>query len=451
MRNCLVRLASGVALAASCLWGGVAHAQQIQSQQGLQQMGSDASLGLAYIPLRGNVADSGGVKLSESTVLHTGVGFEAGYDTNVFFQSSQNKTAAPVVRVIPFLQFTNAARGGARPNGAFYDLTATLLYREFVTDNENAQAQRAFNPVVTGLVEFSPNSPLRLSVMDTFSRFEEPPYGSSSGNITRINNLGSLQLAWQPGGGRLQALIRYSNMVNVFENNDLKYANHMGHDLTLDVSWRWLPKTSLFLQASQGYIDYFDPNANGPQLLRQDAYPLRVLTGLRGLITNKTTLYLGVGYINGFYQGNVENPSGFSNLGFVSEVSYSPNPLTRLILGFRHEFRNSPVVGNFYDVDSPYASINWMLANRIMWSAFARYEYRQYQGSGALLPGQERRDNVFQAGTQADLYVSHWFYIGASYIATVNDSNYSEILGLENTAGLDYVKHLVLGRLGVTY
>lgn len=455
MKN-FTRLALGAATAAVTWCAGVAHAQQtVQSQQGLQAMGGDASLGVAYLPQKSNLSDTGGTKLSESAVLHVGLGFEAGYDTNVFYVKN-DPTSAPVIRVIPFVQLTNAARGGAQPGGAFYDLSASLLYREFITDNTSAKAQRAFNPVISGLLDLNPQSPLNFSITDQFARFEEPPYGAGTGNITRIYNLGSLQLKYAPGGGRLQTMLRYSNSINVFETDYLKYANHMGHDLTLDAGWRWLPKTALFVQASQGYIDYFNPNEpNSPR--RRNSYPLRVVAGLRGLITNKINLYLGVGYLNGFYTGGVQNTSGFSNLGVVTELSYAPTILTKMMIGYRREFRNSPVLGNFYDVDTPYGSVAVNLASRFVVSAFAKYEYRRYRGLTV-----DRKDNVFQSGTQADFFVAHWFYLGASYIVTVNDSNLDNTLvgapagappgtPASTPAGLDYVKHLVLARLGVTY
>lgn len=430
------------------LCASVAHAQGVmQSSQGLQQLGHDTSLGIAFLPQKANLGQMGGVKLSESSVLHAGVGLEAGYDTNVFFQNN-NRVAAPVLRVVPFLELTNGERGGAMPTGLYYDLTATLLYREFLTDDDNAKQQRAFNPVLSALVDFNPNAPLNVSLTDQFARFEEPPYGAGTGNITRIYNMAGLQLSYAPGGGRLQMMLRYSNMVNVFETEALKYANHMGHDLTLDLSWRWLPKTSLFVQASQGYIDYFNPDEAPANLARQDSYPLRTLLGLRGLITNKLNLYLGVGYLNGFYTGGVQNPSGLSNLGAVAELSYAPTPLTKIMVGYRREFRNSPVIANFFDVDSPYVSFSANVATRMMLTAFARYEARRYRGS--IVPGaEERKDNVVQAGAQADLFVANWFFLGASYIATVNDSNYQELF--PNAAGFDYTKHLVLARLGVTY
>jgi len=437
MKN-YTRLALGAAIAAGSLCADVAQAQQqMQSTQALQTMGGDASLGVAYLPFKANLGETGGAKLSESAVLHVGLGAEAGYDSNVFFQKN-NPVSSPVVRVIPFIQITNASRGGAQPGGAFYDLSATLLYREFITDNTAAKAQRAFNPIISGLLDLNPQSPLNFSVSEQFARFEEPPYVQSDTNIVRVYNYASLQLKYAPGGGRLQTMLRYANSLNVFETDNLKFANHMGHDITLDTSWRWLPKTSLFLQLSQGYIDYLNPTPG-----RNNSYPLRAITGLRGLITNKTTLYLGVGYLNGFYSGALQNTSGLSNLGFVSEVSYAPTLLTKALVGYRREFRNSPVIGNFYDVDTPYASFSVNLASRFVVSAFGKYEYRRYKG--AFSGG--RKDHVIQAGGQADFFVAHWFYIGATHVTTVNDSKTTGV-GFEE---LDYTKHLVLGRIGVTY
>ena len=101
------------------------------------------------------------------------LGAEAGYDTNVFFEKAAK--GAPVIRIIPFLQLTNAQRGGAQPTGIFYDLSATLLYREFITDDQSAKAQRAFSPVIAGLVDFNPQGQLNFSVTDQFARLTYSP------------------------------------------------------------------------------------------------------------------------------------------------------------------------------------------------------------------------------------------------------------------------------------
>ena len=53
----------------------------------------------------------------------------------------------------------------------------------------------------------------------TSGRFVNPlPSASLSGNITRDDNLALAQLTYAPGGGRIQGVLRYTNVVDRFEN-----------------------------------------------------------------------------------------------------------------------------------------------------------------------------------------------------------------------------------------
>lgn len=424
--------------------GGSANAQQLTSQQDLRLgLGSDASLGVAFLPVRQAAEADTGVKLSESTLLHVGVGAEAGYDSNVFF-TRNNRVDSPVTRIVPFIQLTNAGRGGAVPSGLYYDLSANLVYREFLTDDERAKAQRAFNPAVTGLVEFGSNQALAVTLSDFYVRLEEPPYGPSTGNITRNYNLAALQLRWTPGGGRLQSALRYSNAVDIFENPELEYANYMAHDLMVDVSWRWLPKTATYVQLSQGYVGYFEDDPR-----KSNSLPFRGIVGLRGLLTEKLSLNLGLGYTNGFYR-DAPNPSGWGNLATVAELTYRPTLTTQILLGYRHEFRNSPIIANFYNVDAGYLSLRQAVAARFIVGGFGRYEYRRFEGARtAAAIESARRDHVIQLGANADYFIQRWFFAGVFYVFTANRSNLSD--QLPTAQGLEYDKHLLLGRLGVTY
>jgi hypothetical protein len=419
----------------------------LPSQQGFVALGADSGLGVTYLPFRSTAKDGKGVRLSESGMLHLGIGAEAGYDTNVFFQD-QNAISAPLLRVIPYVQMTNAGRDGAVPPGIYYDLSAALTYREYLSDDENVKAQRAFNPTLSGVLEFGNSQALTLSLTEQFARLDEPPYGPSTGNIIQNFNMASAQLKWAPGGGRFSATLRYTNMLSFFDNAELKFANNMGNDGTLDLAWRWLPRTSIFLTVSQGYISYFDsappPSA---EFVRSNSLPFRALAGLRGLLTNKLSLYLGAGYTNGFYSGGVANPSGVDNLAAIAEVTYKPTLLTDLIVGYRNEFRNSPVVGNFYGLSTPYVALRSRLAERILLGAFARFERRTFDVQ--LSPTDTRNDNFVQGGVQADVNIAGGFYAGVSYIATVNNSNADEFF--PGAPGLDYLKQLILGRLGVMY
>jgi hypothetical protein len=410
------------------------------SQTGFESLGAESSISSS--PSLPSTANGGGVKVSETSVLHVGVGAAAGYDSNVFY-SDQNRISSPIFDVTPYLDLTNESRTGTKTD-IVYNLGASLQYREYLSDDESVKAQRAFNPAAGAGLLINANQSFRFGISDQFTRLQEPPYLPSTGNITRDYNLASASIGIAPGGGRIGITLRYTNSLEIFENDDLKYANVMGHEGLLDVSWRWLPKTAIYAQVAQGVIVYLNDD---PQNRRFGSYPLRAIAGLRGLVTSKLTVNLGVGYAAGFYQDNAPNPSGLSNVAAVIEFFYAPTMLTRITLGYRHEFRNSPVVGTFYDVDTPYFGLRQLVASRLQIGLYGRYEPRRYRGvlvNGAL---RDRKDNMVTAGAMLDYFIQQWFYAGVTYSLAFNDSD----LDLPNTTGLDYTKHQVLGRLGVVY
>jgi hypothetical protein len=444
----LVLLLSGVAVKAARAQAG------LSSQEGFQTLSSESSFQTAGTPTaEGNGT---GVRLSEDSILHFGVGAEAGYDSNVFYDD-RDRISSPILRVTPSVEITNTTRDGAVPSGAAYSIAGALQYREYLTDDPNAKAQRAFNPSVSAGVEFSQNRAISFGLSEQFSRMEEPPYGAGTGSITRDFNLAAAQLRLAPGGGRVQAVLRYSNSIDFFETENYKFANMMGHDVMLDASWRWFPKTALYLTISQGVINYFNQDSQPEDQKKQSSYPLRVMAGLRGLVTEKISVSLGAGYAAGFYQGAAENPSGLGNLAAVGEVIYSPTLLTRLLLGYRHEFRNS-VIGTYYDLDAVYLGLEQNIASRFVLAGFGRLENRVYHGlriAGVDVP---RTDRFATAGAHADFYVQRWFYMGVGYSLTYNDSSLSvststdpAVSAVIESTGLDYVKHQVFGRVGIVY
>lgn len=413
-------------------------------------MGADALSGvgseMGYLGAAQQRVTDTGFRISDSSVLHLGIGAEAGYDSNVFFEPAETATASPILRVTPALQITNATRDGAIPSGVYFDLSASLQYREYITDDPDARAQRAFNPLVGALLEFSRGQTLSFALSDQFSRTEDPPYGPSQGNITRNYNVASAQLKLAPGGGRLAAVLRYTNALDFFENQDLRFANSMGHEFMFDGSWKWLPKTAIFLQAAQGMISYLDEDL-ATQNQKTSSYPLRLLAGLRGLITEKIAAQVAAGYVAGFYQGDAPNPSGLSNLATLVEVQYRPLLLTQILLGYRHEFRNS-VIGAYYDLDTPYLSIQQTVAGRFVFAVLGRYERRAYQGFRPSDAGMEvaRTDHFVLGGLQADYFLQRWFYLGVGYSLTFNDA-----VTDDPRYEIDYFKHLVTARVGITY
>jgi hypothetical protein len=419
----------------------------------------------------GNPQGDIGVKVSETGVLHVGVTAEAGYDTNVFYNDSA-KVQSAVLRVVPSLQITNAGRNGEVRAETIYDVGVSLLYREYLNNDPNVRAQRAFNPSAHASLALGGSRAFKLTLGDQFTRTEDPPYTTAStstmasattatpGPIVRDANVGVVSAGISPGGGRLTFTLRYTNTLDYYETLSYKHSTNMDNDVLLDASWKWLPKTALYVQGGVGFIHYLNPDADGPAAAatRHDSMPIRGLAGLRGLLTPKTTVSVGAGYATALYQGgpcDVRvtscNPHGASNLLLTAEVGYQPTLLSRLGLGLLHGFRNSPVIGDFYDVDAVNISASQLVA-KLVFSAFGRYEYRRYQGfrSGMTLAPVPRRDHVVAAGGQVDYYIQRWFYAGVQYSVTLDRANESELGPVAGT-GLSYTKQQVFARIGVTY
>jgi len=430
----------------------------MSSEQGFAATGSDtrwATTG-SSLSTRAPAGQETGFRMSPTSLLHVGIGAEGGYDSNVFYGKAndpQNKVvSSPVLRVIPFVEITNSTRTGAVPSGVYYDLSAALTYREYLTDDPSAKAQRAFNPTVTAVVDTSSGQTFSFGLSDTFMRLEDPPYLHSTAHISRDHNSGSLDLRFAPGGGRMRGLVRYTNVLDFYEESSgYNYASTMGNEILLDGSWLWLPKTAVFAQVAQGYVHYIgsQTNAVNPKF---DSYPLRALAGLRGLLTEKVSLQVGAGYANAFYQGPTST-SGLSNLAGFVEISHRPSLLTQLTLGYRHEFRNA-VVGSFYDVDAVYLGVTQKIASRVSVLAHGKYENRRYKGTidvgGAVLP-LARTDNYAEAGLSADYFMQDWLYAGVGYLLLTNDSTFQNMDPRLTATGVDYIKHQVSGRVGFIF
>jgi len=374
--------------------------------------------------------------LGEGALFHAALGADVGYDSNVFY-NDQDKVSAAVAHVTPAVDLSNGERDGSMPDGVFYDLGASLTYREYLSGGDEVRKLRAFNPNLGGLLRVSSRQTVSFSLSDSFARSQDPPYSPGAAVITHDRNLGSAELKVAPGGGRIQLLLRYNNVLDLYEGLPYTNANNMGNEGVLDLSWRWLPKTAFFMQVAQGAVTYLRPTSTGIA-----SYPLRATAGLRGLLTEKLGLNLAAGYANGFYASG-GTPSGFGNVVLVGELIYNMSLTSKAGLGYRHDFQNSPLVGSFYYLDAGYAALREYIGGRVATAAYGRLENRRYQG-GAQLATQERTDQVVIAGLTADYVIQRVFYIGVGYTLTLARTDNTDL-------GVDYTKHLVVGRLGVVY
>ena len=324
------RLALSISLGA-LLTGRVALAQE------------EVTIGYQGLPYKSSGESNTGIQVAEGVLLHAGVGVEAGYDTNVLYAET-NPQGSALIRVMPFLDLTNATRNGPASKTLTFDIRGGLLYRHYFSDAQDIQP---FNNA------YNPNAGVSLSLGGSSGRLRDcgrlrSNRGSSISGADRGRGAGAQQ---QPGVGRgslvagRRAPDRHPSLHEHgrrLRRAAYSYANAMTNTLMLDVSWKWLPKTAVFVNVQQGYIFYFNDQiavtqpGRGEMMGKSSSYPLFATAGLRGLLTEKTSAVLTLGYVNAFYS-NGASTDGFLGSTYADlAFTVRPTQLSRFVVGARH-------------------------------------------------------------------------------------------------------------------
>jgi hypothetical protein len=430
----------------------------VGASAGAQQVGpvTGGVLTSAIPPL----SPENGLLISESALLHAGVTVEGGYDSNVFYDDTAgNHYGSSILRINPFLDISNTARNGEVPSGLFFDARASLAYREYLTSDPTITQLRTFSPTLSASLEHNTNGTIAFGLSEMFSRAQDAPYTHGMGRdglIIRDNNVAAAQLRLAPGGGRIQGVVRFGNTIDYFETPALKPASSMTNELMLDASWRWLPKTALYVQVRQGYVTYLNSeDASGlvaatptePAPRKSASFPLRAFLGIRGLITEKTSVSLALGYQNAFYSNGQSTFGFFGSTLALGELVVMPILTSKITFGARHEFQNS-VIGNFFYDDGAYLALSYQTVARLIAQTWASYDHKQYYGLPGINP---RIDDLIQAGAMLDYYLKTWAFAGVSYTLALNRSDYMSTQGVADLSGTNYTKHQVFARVGITY
>lgn len=383
-----------------------------------------------------------GIRLGEPLVLHLGIAVDVTWDSNVFYEAN-NGTSAFFLRINPFFDLTNRPRAGTRM--VQFDLHGGLGYVEYLTTSQRLAAHRQFNVDAGLAAAFFSTSPYNFSVFDNYVRTVQPPYTVSSSNFDRDTNEVGVRVNLSPGGGRLTFNVGYLFGIDYFERAPLTDYNVQYHRFDLRASWRFFPKTALYVALDETLYHYPTPGTGA----HSDSRPFHVMAGIQGLVTTKLTVNLWVGYGNGFY---VTGPSPNTAIGGVS-LSWKPTLLSTGVIGYQHDFQNS-LLGSYYDVDMAY--ISW---TQLIWrfTAFARLQYSnmRFNGVNPLIQATTNgTDNNVVLNLRVDYPFKDWLIGSVGYDLYFNKSNRMLTVGMMGTPGtipVDYTRNVVYVRMTLSY
>ncbi len=434
----------------------------------------------------GEVGGPNGVG-SGNVAFHPGVSLEGGFDSNVFFDDAQERvTTSPVLGVVPKLSLKTR-----RPTSVDLTLDASVLYLQYLSEDQKVLDQSGFDLKLDGKAIFNPNGAIALKISDNFTRTNEAPNGVGFDSYNRVFNRLSGGVLIQPGGKVLTAEV--GGAFSIFSHTYLPDLDRQMLSLGADVKWRFLPKTAVIAQLGWDFISYdtkqrtipfhddesipsfLEPFVNDTGIQNIDSKPLRLQAGLAGLVGPRFSVVLLGGYGAGFYEEG-EDFSGFIGR---AEVAYEIGPTSRFRLGYMRDFADSSFA-NFFTFHKVYARHKQQLFGRLDLSLEGAFQLQEY----ALNPGpvldqvsvdgvlganafstDRRVDPVVLAKGELTFFITQIFNVGVRYQLDVNASDFVMITGIvapddlrdpndintQGTATAQFVKHRVFLTTGVQW
>ncbi len=292
-----------------------------------------------------------GYKVGEGTSLYPVIGASTGFVSNVFYEED-NPHPAGVLRLVgqigagslstSRLSVNNPAGsddGSATNLGSFQYLASLRLAYDFLLSGNDAvtdQGGLGVGATLRGLA--NPNGPFSFGFDDNFVRLIRAANFETDADTNRdINTLG-LNLIYHPRGRTISGYLYYNNAIDIFENDDINFADRIQHRFGVHPTWRVFPKTAVYADVSLGVF-----RGLGASTAKVDSYPLIAQAGIGTLLTPMTTLALHAGYTNGFY---ASGPS-YSGIMGGANFGYRYSQLGRVTLTYDLMYQDS-VNANYY-------------------------------------------------------------------------------------------------------
>jgi hypothetical protein len=395
-----------------------------------------------------SASEGPGFRLGEQPLtLHPGISVETGYDSNVFYLP--DSVGAGLMRIRGHFDLATLAQevqqgeaSTADPALAFR-LSTQMEYREYLTDNPAAQAQRSFSLFAIGNVTLFPRGPFTLALTDLFARTVDPRNSETTAQFERDTNRVSLL-----AGYRLSAIefgLGDYFEVNYWENSDLKFANSIIDEAQAFGRLQFLPQSTASLTVRAGYIEY----TNDPAL---QATPIRALAGITTMTTRNFGWAASVGVGASLHK---TGPSYTNVIGSAEVFAVLPEE-ARAALGYERDFHDS-LFANFFVDDHVFVSYERPLLRLLSARAGAGVRFRHYEGLidpsivGATgYSSAQRDDRIYEFHGDLDYRLKAWLAGGLTYNLMADDTDF-RFLEQTMSTPVHYVKHSVFVRADFSY
>jgi hypothetical protein len=280
-----------------------------------------------------------------------------------------------------------------------------------------------------------------IRLHEKFVRSTDSGSQSVPGRLLRITNDVGLGLDLRPGGGALLFSPDYSFVFERYDRDQgsasgpsVADLDNMRHIPKLRVSWKFLPKTAVFLEA-EGHLARYIESVN------VDANILLVQLGAAGSVTQRIALLLKAGYGNTFMAGN----DNFNSFVGQLEFNYLFSETMRFRVGALRTVQPTTLF-QFFDMVRGYVGYTQAFGGRLQLDLNVAYNYLDF---APALSGPT--DNRIDSNITGDVTLSYqaleWLTVSLSDRLDFRDSSYTDQMGSQD----DYSTNDVFLRLSARY
>lgn len=359
--------------------------------------------------------------------VHPGIGAEAGFQNNVFYQSNETESS-PILRVVPHVFVstlgTQRTEGDQAPeppkvsfrggvSGGFYHYLS--VERDDVPIEFNADADLLLmpeRPFSLGLTAEAGRSIRWTSPVESTTGT-----GASQSDFGRTSLTPGARVILQTRGGILKTEIsgKYSLVLydeGLYEGNE---TNEMrARALT---TWSLFPKTALFHETGFRYRTFSNDSPATSAMVHNDGWMLSNRVGVNGAVTRTIGTTLAVGYGAGFFDPEPE-ADDFDDVLLQAILRWSPSERSRWSLGYTRNYELA-FQGNYSRSDRVAARVDNFFGGTFLLSlegAFTLVTFgpdRLADTNGAN--GPDRSDTRLDAGINGEYRFTDWLAVTGAF------------------------------------
>ncbi len=282
----------------------------------------------------------------------TFISLQSDYNSN-FFRSTTDEASTISLLVLPGLKLNNKNQS---ENEIKFDISGNYIYFVSLTENTDTLVSNNsdFNLSSNLALAFFKQGNFQIFIDDSFNKTSYTGYQEP---INKIQNRLSAGFFTTPFGKTLKFSLKYMFSINktVFSDSleDQTRAaseaqDNMGHDISLGIEWRFLPKTSFILEGMVGFVTHSNTDYSAV-FSTFDSIPIIGRTGLLGVITPKLAVKLTFGWAYSDYSSGPDFNSYIANL----EATYAFSKKDRIVAGYDRNF-NDIVFSNYLEYHKLY-------------------------------------------------------------------------------------------------